>query len=89
MRPVALVTIWTILLALLGVSIALGYWGSAVLATTLIFTVAVFKAVIVAAYYMRIKWEPKYILGILLGAVGLVLILYFTLMPDIVYQYGG
>lgn len=82
------VRIWAVLLFLLGVSIALGYLSHPVLATSLIFGIAAIKAYIVGAYYMRLKWEPRYIVWVLLFAVGLIAILYFTLVPDIVYVYG-
>lgn len=80
-----LVTIWAILLVLLGLSLLLGSWGNTTLAAILIFMIAILKAFLVAAYYMRLKWEPRYILWILLGGIGCVLILYFTLIPDIIY----
>ncbi len=80
-----LVGIWSVLLALLGLSLALGYWGNVVLATLLIFTIAILKAFLVGAYYMGLRWEPKYILWILLGGVICILILYFALVPDIIY----
>ncbi|MBI1909462.1 MAG: cytochrome C oxidase subunit IV family protein [Deltaproteobacteria bacterium] len=83
-----LVTIWAALLGLLGVSLVLGHLGNVFLATVLIFTIAIFKAWLVGAYYMRLKEEPRYILWILLGGVGLIVILYFTLVPDIIHVYG-
>lgn len=84
----SLVKIWVVLLVLLGVSIALGNLGSPRLAATLIFGIALFKAFLVAAYYMRLKFEPRYVTGILLVGLLFIVILYFALVPDIVYQYG-
>ncbi len=84
-----LVVIWLILLLLLGVSIALGFTGNVTLATILIFSVAAIKAWLVGVYYMRLKWEPRYILVILFGGIALILVLYFTLIPDIIHVYGG
>lgn len=82
------ILIWAALVILLALSMALGYAGNVRLATILIFAIATLKAFLVGAFYMRLKWEPGYILCVLLGAVGLMLILYFTLVPDIVYVYG-
>ncbi len=78
-----LVLIWLCLLALLGVSLLLGLLGNVILATALIFLIALFKAWLVALYYMRLKWEPRYIIGILLFGIGLMVLLYFALVPDI------
>ncbi len=83
-----LVSIWAVLLLLLGVSIALVRMGNVLLATILIFSIAGFKALLVAVYYMRLKWEPRYIIWILIFGIALMVILYFTLVPDILYQYG-
>lgn len=85
----SLVAIWVALLFFLGLSLAIAGLGNVALATSLIFSIALLKAGLVVAYYMRLKWEPRYILGILLSGVAVVAILYFTLIPDIVYQYGG
>lgn len=82
------VIIWFWLLVLLGASIGLGFLGHVVLATTLIFGIAAVKAYLVATYYMRLKFEPRYVTGILLIGVAVILILYFTLIPDIIYVYG-
>ena len=83
-----LIAVWVALLAMLGVSVALGSWGNVLAATVLIFLIAVIKATLVAAYYMRLKWEPRYILWILFAGVGLMAVLYFALVPDIMHGYG-
>jgi len=83
-----LIAIWGMLLAMLGLSLALGYLGNVVLATVLIFLVATLKACLVANYYMGLKWEPKYILWILLTGVIFMIILFAALVPDIIYVYG-
>ncbi|MBI4196741.1 MAG: hypothetical protein HY539_02860 [Deltaproteobacteria bacterium] len=84
MKPKTLVALWAVLLFLLSLSLLLGFWGNVVLSTILIFVIAVAKAFLVGAYYMRLKWEPWYILWILLGGVVCLLILYFALVPDII-----
>lgn len=82
------VAIWVFLLALLGVSLALGYLGNVALATTLIFGIAAVKALVVAIYYMRLKWEPNYVPWIFWIGLIFMVILFFGLIPDIVHQYG-
>ena len=84
-----LIAVWAGLLALLGVSLLLGSWGNVLMATTLIFIVAIIKASLVGAYYMRLKWEPRYILWILFAGVALIAIFYVALIPDIIHVYGG
>ncbi|MBI3541156.1 MAG: cytochrome C oxidase subunit IV family protein [Deltaproteobacteria bacterium] len=83
------VKIWLLLLALLGVSLLLGNSGHVMLAASLIFGIAIVKACLVGAYYMGLKWEPRYILWILLAGVFFMLVLAAALIPDIVYRYGN
>lgn len=82
------VILWVFLLALLGVSLVLGHMGNVFLATLLIFAVAILKAVLVAFYYMGLKWEPRYVMWILLIGVCFMIILGVSLIPDIVWHYG-
>ncbi|HSA59148.1 MAG TPA: cytochrome C oxidase subunit IV family protein [bacterium] len=82
------VAIWVVLLIALFVSVALGSMGNVVLATALIFGIATFKAYLVAAYYMGLKWEARYVTAILLVGIAFMLILYFGLTPDIRHGYG-
>lgn len=89
MRRSTLVILWGVLLALLGVSLLFGSLGQRGLAVLIIFGVATLKAYLVAFFYMRLKWEPGYILAMILGGIGLMVILFFTLVPDIVSVYGG
>ncbi|MBI2082134.1 MAG: cytochrome C oxidase subunit IV family protein [Deltaproteobacteria bacterium] len=89
MKPRHLVGIWVLLLVLLGVSLLLANLGNVLLATTLIFGVAALKATLVALFYMRLKWEPGYIFAIIFTGLAVVLILFFTLVPDIIYVYGN
>jgi caa(3)-type oxidase subunit IV len=56
-----------------------------VLAVVLIFTVAVAKAYLVAAYYMHLRYEPLFIVIILLAGLATLYVLFFGLVPDVVY----
>lgn len=82
------VKIWIWLLLAMGLSIFFANVGHALLATGLIFVIAIIKALLVAAYYMRLKWEPRYVAYILMVAIGCLVILFAGLVPDIVYVYG-
>jgi caa(3)-type oxidase subunit IV len=83
------VVIWAVLVGALLVSLLLGLLGHATLAVAAIFTIALVKAYLVAAHFMHIKLEPRFVKVILLGALAVVTILYFGLVPDIVWVYGA
>jgi cytochrome c oxidase subunit 4 len=79
------VALWGILVAALLVSLLLGEMKIPVLAVVLIFTVAVAKAYLVAAYYMHLRYEPLFIVIILLAGLVTLYVLFFGLVPDVVY----
>jgi len=85
-RP-SYVVIWVWLLALLFVSLAAVLLPfSQVVTTTFIFIVAFAKAVLVASYYMHLKFEEKLIRSIAIIPVLLFIGMTLTLIPDIVYN---
>ena len=88
MKVATLVKIWTVLLFMLGASLLAGSLGNERIAVTVIFMIAAFKAWLVSAYYMRLKWEPHYITMVMIAGILLTLVLYFALVPDILYVYG-
>jgi heme/copper-type cytochrome/quinol oxidase subunit 4 len=79
---------WAILVAALVVSLALGAAGASQLAVVLIFAVAAGKAWLVVSRYMHLAFEPRWVALVVLGALAVVLILYFGLVPDIVWVFG-
>jgi len=79
------VALWGILVAALLVSILLGEMKIPVLAVVLIFTVAVAKAYLVAAYYMHLRYEPLFVMLIMVAGLLCLYVLFFGLVPDIVY----
>jgi cytochrome c oxidase subunit 4 len=79
------VALWGILVAALVVSILLGEMKIPVVAVVLIFSVAVAKAYLVAAYYMHLRYEPLFIVIILLAGLVTLYVLFFGLVPDVVY----
>ena len=79
------VALWGILVAALVVSILLGEMKIPVLAVVLIFTVAVAKAYLVAAYYMHLRYEPLFVTLIMVAGLLCLYVLFFGLVPDVVY----
>lgn len=75
--------IYLLLLALLGVSLVVGFAFSPLLAVLLIFLTAIIKAVLVVGNFMHLKFEPM----LIWVAVGIVLFIilsfYFGVYPDI------
>jgi caa(3)-type oxidase subunit IV len=82
------VSIWVVLVLLLLVSVAAGSLGHRLLATGLIFGIAIVKAGLVVAQYMHLRLEPKWVAVMMGGAVFLMLVLFAGLYPDIVRVYG-
>lgn len=83
------VAIWGVLVVLLGLSVGVGRLGHTVLATVLIFLVAAMKASLVAAYYMHLRFEPRWLTIVMACAVAYMVVLFAGLFPDIVRVYGG
>jgi caa(3)-type oxidase subunit IV len=83
------VRIWLILVALLTVSLVLGFVGFARTAVVLIFAIAVIKAWLVASYYMHLRFEPRWLTILILSALLCVIVLFVGLLPDIAHKYGG
>jgi caa(3)-type oxidase subunit IV len=81
--------IWTVLVVLLVLGIAVGFVKSPVLGAVLVFGVATVKAFLVAANYMHLTFEPLFVRAIVLCGIAIVLIVLIGLIPDIVYVYGG
>jgi caa(3)-type oxidase subunit IV len=83
------VAIWAVLIAALLVSLVLASLHHPGVAAALIFTIAAVKAYLVLAYYMHLKFEPRFIVLIVVGGIVCMAILFFGLTPDIVHVYGG
>ena len=82
------VAIWAVLVVCLAVSLFFAKMHHPGLALTLIFSVAAFKAALVAAYYMHLKMESALTWTIVLSGIAVVAIVFVGLIPDIVYQFG-
>jgi caa(3)-type oxidase subunit IV len=81
-------TLWGILLVLLGVSIALGKIGDPWVRNTLVFSVAAVKVVLVVRYFMGVRFEPWLIVAILLIPAIFLAILFIGVAPDVSIRTG-
>jgi cytochrome c oxidase subunit 4 len=79
------VLVWGILVAALAASLFIGYMSLPVVTVVLIFTVAVVKAYLVLAYYMLLRSEPFFVALIVAAGLACLYVLFFGLVPDIVY----
>lgn len=87
-HKVPYVRIYWILVAALVVSLFLAVLEHHMLAASLIFAVAIVKAGLVAGYYMHLKFEPRYVLLVVLAGILCLFILFGGLLLDIVHVYG-
>lgn len=79
------VGIWVWLMGLLSISLLASYLPLSQAATvTIIFLVAAAKAVLVAAYYMHVRFERWLVYAIAITPVVLFVALTLTLVPDVV-----
>jgi len=82
------IAIYVILVILLAVSIALGRVPNIYVMTTLVFTVAAIKALMVLRYFMHLKFEPLWVAIILIGAALCLVALFIGVYPDAVMRSG-
>ncbi|HEX5030368.1 MAG TPA: cytochrome C oxidase subunit IV family protein [Candidatus Eisenbacteria bacterium] len=83
------VKLWYVLVGALGVSLLLAGFEHHRLAAALIFAIAIAKAAIVAMYYMHLRFEPRYVILVLLSGLVCLTVLFAGLLLDIVHVYGG
>jgi cytochrome c oxidase subunit 4 len=88
-RHVNYVRVWGVLIAALVVSLLLALAHQQAIAAALIFAIAIVKALIVAGYYMHLKFEPRYIVITAVAGLITLSILFIGLFYDIVQVYGG
>jgi cytochrome c oxidase subunit 4 len=82
------VRIYWILVSALVASLLLAFLDRPLLAASLIFAVAIVKAALVAGYYMHLKFEPRYIILVMVSGIACLFILFGGLLLDIVHVYG-
>lgn len=82
------IKIYWILLALLGVSIAGPEIGIRAVTLFTAFGIAVIKAYIVAANFMHLKFEKKYVAYLMFTAVAFMFLFYAGVSPDVMQHRG-
>lgn len=75
--------VWAALVALLVASLGLGWLHGGVWAVTLIFALAAVKAGLVLGNFMHLRWEPRFVWGIVAFGVLCLVFLYLGVAPDI------
>src|SRR5437764_14954315 len=80
--------IWIALLALLGISLALGQLHNVAVGNSLIFGIAAIKIALVMRYFMHLKFEPWLLAVLLIGAFLYVVAFFVGVVPDIYWRNG-
>ena len=80
--------VFAALMAALIISLILGGFTSNKTIVTTIFAIAAVKAYWVLTQFMHLKLEPRYLKVLVISVLTLLAILYFGLVPDIVWVYG-
>ncbi|MBX7208299.1 MAG: cytochrome C oxidase subunit IV family protein [Verrucomicrobiaceae bacterium] len=80
--------VYGVLLCLLVVSIVGPMMGGLTVLLVTAFGVAVVKALMVAAYFMHLNIERKYIWWVLVMAVCFLLVLFYGVAPDVMKSHG-
>jgi len=70
------------LLALLSVSLVIGYLVSPALAITLIFLTAIWKTALVMRNFMHLKFEPLFIFIVIAAVILILFAFFFGVYPD-------
>ncbi|MEW6281216.1 MAG: cytochrome C oxidase subunit IV family protein [Candidatus Eremiobacterota bacterium] len=78
------VATWAGLVALLGASLVAAWLNHKLLALGMIFGIAVVKAIMVAANFMHLKYEPRLVAGMVLFGLLCALFFFSGVYPDIV-----
>jgi caa(3)-type oxidase subunit IV len=87
--PIYYVKIWGLLLVLLAISIAGPMLGHKILTLITAFGIAIVKALIVAAFFMHLNIEKKYVWYILFGMLAMVGMFFFGTAADIMKPTGS
>ncbi len=87
--PSYYVKIWALLLVLLVISIVGPMLGNKILTIITAFGIAVVKALIVAAFFMHLNVEKKYIWYMLLTMLAFLALFFFATAPDVMRFSGS
>ena len=78
------VKVFLSLLLLMGISLVVGYFTSPMIGVSLIFLVALLKAVLVVANFMHLKFEPILVFVVVCVVLFILLSFFWGVFPDIV-----
>lgn len=87
--PIYYIKIWALLLVLLAISILGPMLGHKILTLITAFGVAVVKALIVAAFFMHLNIEKRYVWYILFAMLAMVGMFFFGTAADIMKPVGS
>ncbi len=82
------VRIYLVLLVLLGISLLGPMLGHPIVTLVTAFGIAIVKATMVAAYFMHLDVEEKYIWYVLLIMLGFMLVMFAGIAPDVMLPAG-
>lgn len=77
--------VWLTLVIIFIISLAVNELGNRQLAISLIFSLAIVKAILVLGNFMHLRWEPKMVWTIVGFAIFCLLALYYGVMPDLLW----
>ena len=87
--PSYYIRIWGILLVLLAISIAGPFLGIPIVTLMTAFGIAVVKAYLVCSKFMHLNIERKFVIYFLAASLGLMLVFYFGVAPDVMKHEGA
>lgn len=87
--PTNYVTVWAVLILSLGALLSISTLGRGPLAVVLMVVLAVINATLMFAFFMHMAIEHRFVKWIVIVSAAVVLILLVSLVPDIVWMYGG
>ena len=86
--PLVYVKIWLLLLVLLAISIIGPEFGNRTVTLITAFGIAVIKALIVAGYFMHLKFEKKFITYLFATMLCVTAMFFFGVSPDVMRTSG-
>ena len=87
--PMYYIIIWVVLVVLFAASVSFSLFSSVVVGVVFAFFIAVVKALMVAAWFMHLNLEPRWVWVLLALALGAVFIMWLGMAPDIMEPMGA
>jgi len=86
--PSYYIIIWAVLVVLFAASVSFSLFSSVVVGVVFAFVIAIVKAVMVAAWFMHLNTEPRWVWIMLVGALVAILIMWMGMAPDVMETHG-